>query len=358
MAIAIIFLPLGMTFGVLVSFGYRLVPLLSKQTTLEFSPNSLRMGEVVVAIAAMIVKSVIYAIPGVPRANVAELQLNSPFAITAEDVARFHLAVGNEGSATPNLGHAQLIMFLSAMTESAMLLLLASPRCPINTLGAVNVRNKFELIRPELCQIAELMNEHSAKLKAVVQQDPRVVKRGIEWDLEVRINLATDKDDQIVIFRQIFTMLEFRKKQSAQVPNLSEHTETGTLASEPTHKSTQISLSGKDPLAWAALCKDYNLIHLSGAAAKLFGLPGKLVHGNHAAAKALQSWNDTELSMPPGNKPLKMRVDFKKPMVVPGVFDVELREPDHTGTEFLILRKGKVHATGRYSLLEPYNYQT
>ncbi|KNG48083.1 ricin b lectin [Stemphylium lycopersici] len=349
MAITIIFLLLGMAFGVLVSFGYRLVPLLSKQTTLAFSPNSLRMGEVVVAIAAMIIKSVIYAIPGVPRANAVRLQLNSPFAVTAEDVARFHLAVGNEGSATSDLGHLQLIMFLSAMTESAMLLLLASPRCPINPLGAVNVRNEFELIRPELCELAELMNAYSAKLEAVVHQEPRVVKRGIEWDLEVRINLATDKDDQSVIFRQIFTMLEFRKIRSSQISTPSRCSDADNLASKPTHKSTQISLSGEDPLRWAALCKDYNFIHLSRVAAKFFGLPGKLAHGNHASAKALWSLENTEFSMPPGDKPLKMQVEFKRPMVVPGVFDVELREPDHTGTEFLILRKGKVHAAGRYS---------
>jgi small-conductance mechanosensitive channel len=47
----------GMLFGVLVSFGYRLTPLLSspRKVTLSFSPASLRMGEIILAIMAMIV---------------------------------------------------------------------------------------------------------------------------------------------------------------------------------------------------------------------------------------------------------------------------------------------------------------
>jgi hypothetical protein len=34
------------------------------------------------------------------------------------------------------------------VTEPAMLLLLASRSCPINALGAVNVRNRLELVDP------------------------------------------------------------------------------------------------------------------------------------------------------------------------------------------------------------------
>ena len=38
-----------------------------------------------------------------------------------------------------------------------------------------------------------------------------------------------------------------------------------------------------------ALCKDYNPIHVSAIAAKLFGFPGKFAHRNQVAASMIKS---------------------------------------------------------------------
>jgi hypothetical protein len=355
MAIVLLFLLSAMTSAVLVSLGYRLVPLLSRRSTLAFSPNSLRIGEVFVAIVAMVVKSIIYSLTKTSGPTPAGLYLRSPLVITAENVVRFRSAVGYRGSTnTLHLKHGDLMLFLSAMTEPAMLLLLASPWCPINPLGAVNVRNTFELIRPDLCDLEKLTKIESAYLSAVVHPEPTRVRRGIEWALEVTINVPSDKDNRAAqtIFRQTFTMLEFKKTSGILSSNGLGGSKDNVSVPGPTDDSPQISFSRDDPLEWAALCKDYNFIHLSGFAAKLSGLPGKLLHGNHAAAKALRSLSDAGSITTLDDTPLQMRVEFKKPMVVPGIFQVCVRKSHSTGIGFEILRKGRVHAICEYGPLE------
>ena len=352
----VLMLVAGMLFGVLVSFGYRLTPLLSspRKVTLSFSPASLRMGEIILAIMAMIVKSILYAIPGVPRVKSSGLELDSPFIIDAEDVARYQLAVGRGIGAGSRIPPAQLMLFLSAMTEPAMLLLLASPWCPISPLGAVNVRNRFEILRQDLCHVATLVGMRSANLKAIVHKNPRQAKRGIEWDLEVMINIPTGRSDGTVdtIFRQIFIMLEFGKVQTKKVPQNSDET-TPSIVTNPLFESTtQVSLSVDDPLRWAAICKDYNFIHLSGLAAKVFGLPGKIAHGNHVVAKALQRVPNLGGSTFLLDTSLWMEVHFKRPMVVPGVFDVSLHKSSQTSNKFFVSRSGKDYATAEYGSLQ------
>jgi acyl dehydratase len=354
--IMILSLVLGMLFGVLVSFGYRLSPLLisSRRVTLVFPPASLRIGEVVLAIMSMILKSVFYAIPGIPRRKHPGLELDSPFILNAEDIALYQLAVGGESGTEEELSLPHLMLLLAAMTEPAMLLLLASPWCPINPLGAVNVRNKFILLRHDLCKLSILVSSQSARLKAIIHNHPRQAKRGIEWDLEVMINIPTGRNDGSVdiIFRQIFTMLELGKSQSKKTGSDSNKTTSSLETPHPAESTTQMLFSADDPLKWAALCKDYNFIHLSGAAAKAFGLPGKIAHGNHAFAKALQQITDSKSSQLPFDTTSYMELQFIRPMVVPGVFDISAHEDSETCKKISISARGKTYATAQYGSLQ------
>jgi hypothetical protein len=109
----------------------------------------------------------------------------------------------------------------------------------------------------------------------------RVFKRGIEYNLEVAILMSThvkDRETHLVsVYRQIFTMLEFRKTGPVAKNSVTKDAnEDRSRRSVTLGSQLQMSLLSTDPLKWAALCKDYNLIHLFGFAAKLFGLPGKL----------------------------------------------------------------------------------
>lgn len=81
------------------------------------------------------------------------------------------------------------------------------------------------------------------------------------------------------------------------------------------------------PSKWATLCKDYNPIHISAIAAKLFGFPGSRSR-NQVAASMIESivaaaktktkdlWFDSERGS-------FMEVEFKRPMVVPLYLRVE-----------------------------------
>ncbi|KAH6878224.1 hypothetical protein BKA58DRAFT_435930 [Alternaria rosae] len=302
----------------------------------------------------MIAKSIFYAIPGFPCIKLSGLELDSPFTLDADDIARYQLAIGGTSNTREELSAPHLMLFLSAMTESAMLLLLASPWCPINPLGAVNVRNRFEVLRPDLCDLSKLVDLRTARLKAIAHNHPRQAKRGIEWDLEVMITIPTGRRDGTmdIIFRQIFTMLELRKSQSKNTQNISHETRSSMATPQLSESPTHVSLSADDPLKWAAICKDYNFIHLSGAAAKAFGLPGKIAHGNHAVAKALHQLTDSRSSQPPFSTSLWMEVQFRRPMVVPGVYDVSLRESSEPSKMFSVSCQGKDYATAVYGDLQ------
>jgi hypothetical protein len=97
-----------------------------------------------------------------------------------------------------------------------MLLLFACPACSISPLGAVNVRNRFELLRPDLCCLKSLTGQHSAGVVAKLQNETRVVKRGIEHDLEVSVLVPQSRLDLVPGFRQVITMLEFSKTNVVQ----------------------------------------------------------------------------------------------------------------------------------------------
>ncbi|KAF1938098.1 hypothetical protein EJ02DRAFT_474658 [Clathrospora elynae] len=143
---------------------------------------------------------------------------------------------------------AQLMLFLSAVTEPAMLLLLASPWYPINPLGAVNVRNRFELMQPDLCDLETLMKQNSASLSALVCSGARRVKRGFEYDLEVMINIPRTDGGIDTIFRQIFTMLESSKTPGHEGSRKPDTKRPIVAESRSANLIAQLSLSVNDPL--------------------------------------------------------------------------------------------------------------
>lgn len=345
--------------GILAASGYRLLPLFLGATnvTLPFSPNNLRNREVILAIAAMMEKAVsrpilrlIVSSSTVPTQK--ESTLYSPFDPSHTDIARYHSAIGLKGNPTTSIEPSHLLLFLSAVTEPAMLLLLANRSCPINPLGAVNVRNRFELLQPNLCDLPSFGNQYRAALVAKVHPEPRRVKRGVEHDLEVSIVVPDEAGDgQVVpVFRQIFTMLEFRKSSVQSKETKAERADATISTAESSGAQTQVQFASNEPWQWAALCKDYNFIHLSGFAAKCFGVPGKLAHGNHVVAKALQKLLDTNSIRPLGNAPRWMEVQFKRPVVVPANLSVQVQSPNASTSGFTISNKGRLCVTVEYGV--------
>jgi hypothetical protein len=134
-----------------------------------------------------------------------------------------------------------------------MLLLLASPTCSISPLGAVNVRNRFELLRPDLCSLKSLTRQHSAGVVAKLRNKTRVVKRGIEHDLEVSVLVPQSRLDLVPGYRQVFTMLEFTMLEFSKT-NVVQKNRRNASATKPTQTSTSpasplsISITRNKPL--------------------------------------------------------------------------------------------------------------
>jgi acyl dehydratase len=138
----------------------------------------------------------------------------------------------------------------------------------------------------------------------------------MEFDV-VEVSGNATKD---LIFRKVITILQVLKKTV-----------------EPTwHESRKEDRS------------NYNPIHVSAIAAKLFGFPGKVAHGNQvatsmigstaAAAKAKTKTKDLWFD---GERGSFMEVGFKRPMVVPLNLRVEMAD---------VASKGRSNET--YKVLE------
>jgi acyl dehydratase len=345
---------------------YRLTSILSgtKHAEITFSPHNLSFAEVLLAMFMMITKPLysrfINSNTKMSTNGSGTLTLSSPFRITyPNDVVHWDRALGNGCSIT---GTPMLPLFLAAVTEPAMLLLLMHPKCPVNALGAVNVRNRFTVLRPDLCQVKDLTRRHCAGLVAKFSNEPRSVKRGIEYDLEVSIMMPDTAllesarmagKGLVTVFRQMFTILEFRRSNIARGRTETEPQMVHIHSQVSTIQPIRISLSQDDPQKRAVLCRDYKLIHFSGLAAKAFGLPGRLAHGNHVVAKAMMQRMFSERYLPQvGQEPTYMEVRFKRPVVIPDELDVEIQRSGKRPNGFTISSHGRTCIAVEYGTLE------
>lgn len=345
----------------------RLAPLLGSRSdvTLSFSPTKLTRFEIGFVLLLFISRSFSHTLYSLWRRAICqgnpseligsdvdhEISLSMPLRTTHQDLADYVRAVQVESVDKLTWNNVQLSMILSAWAEPAMLLLLATRTCKIRPLGAVNVRNRLELLRPDLCKPEDLGRIDRAILSASYSKAVRRVKRGLEIDLFVSLNVPDGQGRLTTAFRQVFTMLQF-----------TAPTSPGTSKSVEENPAWQRLVQGHflmrhdDPSLWANVCKDYNPIHTSTIAARVFGFPGKLAHGNHVVAKAWVTLQE-EKKGPDGVafsttlEPLWLEVSFKRPTIMPARLDAlcgQTVSPNesHETINFQVVSKDKVRLAG------------
>lgn len=337
---------------------------------IDFSPNDLRLRQIVLIISVLFTKELqrsLGLVPGI-RVDKASTELDTAFSLPAlrvrapvrirgDDVRRYDRAL-EAGTLAPNKSADYNIFFLAGLTTPLMLLLLAKRSSPILPLGSVNVRNRFEFLNPRLCHDAARGLLKGLGAVARLVSPGRRVKRGMEFD--VVIEVTTGKADLVreqIIFRQIITLLQNLPRDT--LPLFTEpKAPKGALETDlSTYDAVDQSLDiDKDaPLRWAAFCKDYNPIHVITPAAKAFGFSGIIAHGNHVVGRAitvLSGIAGPQLSKmwAPVSKPSWLEVDFKRPMVVPTELDILLDETDVRNvvtSHFEIVKETKVYVKGR-----------
>jgi hypothetical protein len=268
-----------------------------------------------------------YTMPGNP------ISLEIPFQTSAPDLIRYNRAAKTSGIDT--ISHPlHLMLFLSAVTEPAMLLLLTKINCPMDPVGGVNVRNRFEIVDGELLrkELEDAMSEDGVMeqgwtVKTRLDPNMRKVKSG--WEVTIVIELVLGDD---ILYRQFFTFLQFAK-HITPAPSDINHTDPEIIP------SVSVSLTSNDPYLWAALSKDYNPIHFSSKLARLFGFKSMIAHGNHVLAKGLAKVDIDGEGME------FMEVEFRRPVFIPSELDVSVDK----GERGIVLGiKGKASVVARY----------
>jgi acyl dehydratase len=348
-------IPVLLLVGLILQCSHRISSILTgrKDVELTFSPHNLRPGEVFLTIFLFLIKPFFHK-PYVPvfgssrtREQRSILTLSAPFQITQEDISRFHDAVDSPDISAPDIPTPMMPIFLAALTEPAILLLLAHTRCPVHALRAINTSNQFSTIRPDLCKLSILMT-NQARLVACFPDRPRVVKRGlqgIEYELEASIMLPDPTQPEstsimIPVFRQNSAFLMKRTTTTVTMPKSTEY------LSDPRDPRHVISFSANDPRKWSALSKNYNPAHFVGFVAKMFGFLGRLAHGNHIVAKAMQHLMTVESPLNPmpqlAQGPRWMAVRFARPVVVPDeTLDVEVETMVYDVYYFSVKKDGR-----------------
>lgn len=139
-------------------------------------------------------------------------------------------------------------------------------------------------------------------------------------------------------FRQTVTILQFMSASSPPSPSSSSASSVATptssshstmIARAKDTQTVKLTLTRKDPWLWAAICKDYNPIHISAILAKSFGFQNQIAHGNHVVAlvQTLVGRNTIESVIDTANSKTEhdstsIVVKFLRPTLVPGQYDV------------------------------------
>jgi hypothetical protein len=103
-------------------------------------------------------------------------------------------------------------------------------------------------------------------------------------EFEVVVEVFDDATEDL-IFRKVVTILQFLKKtveptwHESRKQKPFDLVSTAENAVKPAAKEV-LHIEADAPSKWAALWKDYSLIHVSAIAAKLFRFPRKVAHGN------------------------------------------------------------------------------
>ena len=173
--------------------------------------------------------------------------------------------------------------------------LMTQPEFPLGLLGSLHLRNHAIRYRPI---------EAKEQLDFFVSTGgARFRPQGIEFDLETEARVGEE-----LVWAEVSTFL-VRKKLSTEDPasplaGLFDWPEEG-------EELTQFQIPGNAGRRYASITGDYNPIHISPLAARLFGFPQDLVHGMWGVARASAGLKELQTE-----NPVRADVSFKGPLYI------------------------------------------
>lgn len=275
-------------------------------------------------------------------------------------------------------------LLIAGLINPLMSILLANRNLPIHPFGAVNTRNTFTFLDPEACRYPTQVLDQtrgitvSASLGGPSNRGRRT-RRGIEFEIYFEVAALRRGDTSpTVIFKQVGAVLARLPRDTKPLYRDLSPTAAvdGDGEQEPGQEPAWMSADGeivelgmRAPKKWAALCRDYNPIHMSSILARAFGFPGKIAHGNHALARAVELIaRDPSRVMTPGlntadkavlllsrsgggkETPSALEVHFKRPMVLPSRLGLEVADVKG-GFALRVVKNEKEHLTAKWTKL-------
>ncbi|OAA78875.1 Ricin B lectin [Akanthomyces lecanii RCEF 1005] len=319
------------------------------------------------------------------------LSVTSTLAIDEDDLLRFDAAT-SPGSKKASSAKAQSnsaaennrSLLIAGLVNPLMSILLANRNLPIHPFGAVNTRNTFTFLDPEACryptQVLDPTRGITVSASLGGPSNPgRRVKRGIEFEIYFEVAALRRGDTSpTVIFKQVGAVLAHLPRDTKPLyRDLSSTLAVDGAGEEEDEKEPAwmsadgeiVELGMRAPKKWAALCRDYNPIHISSILARAFGFPGKIAHGNHALARAVELIaRDPPRVMTPGlstadkaslllsrsddgkETPSALEVHFKRPMVLPSRLGLEVADVK-SGFALRVVKNEKEHLTAMWTKL-------
>lgn len=370
-------------------------------------PVSRLDGRDVVAIILLILAKLLQRVfglapPLVPTADrrgfdLPALSVTSTLAIDEDDLLRFDAATSPGSKKAPSAAKTQSSsaaataalennrsLLVAGLVNPLMSILLANRNLPIHPFGAVNTRNTFIFLDPEACryptQVLDPTRGITVSATLGGPSNPgRRVRRGIEFEIHFEVAALRRGDTSpTVIFKQVDAVLAHLPRDTKPLyRDLSSTVAVdGVDGDEDDREPAWMSADGeivelgmRAPKKWAALCRDYNPIHMSSILARAFGFPGRIAHGNHALARAVEliARNPARV-ITPGlgtadkaslllsrsdngqETPSALEVRFKRPMVLPSRLGLEVADVKD-GFALRVVKNEKEHLTAKWTKL-------
>ena len=197
------------------------------------------------------------------------------------------------------------VLFPQVLVSALQLALLSDRKFPLSLLGAIHRRNN-------ITQYQKIDPYQSVDLE-VKLGSKRVLEKGMEIDV-----LNTVEQSGVRVWESITTIYVRGVFSGAAEPAAESTTDMKNLQRESLEPVAQWHLSRHKGKQYARITGDFNPIHISKMAAKLFGFERDLIHGLCVFATALDRVEETSVKtmnhiLEAGNTKIQVAVEFKGP---------------------------------------------
>ena len=218
--------------------------------------------------------------------------------------------------------------------------LFAAPEYPFPAVGSVHIYNTTTLYRKITTN-----EKYSCVLKA--EKSVKHAKRGSEVEF---ISSLLDKDNKSVWLNSSKFLIMHNQRKKITDTNTANTTNASTVWNEPPVESDLKllfediwSLGPNASIEYANVSKDFNPIHTSTLAAKLFGFQGIIMHGMYMITRAASECqrimalnNSNTLSYP-----LEVSTKFQRPCVLPHKVAFKIYSIKNNNKSLYFIAKGK-----------------